>query len=207
MKRKVIFIEGIGGAGKSTYIDELRQKHRDDDKVCFLRFPSDASRALKRDADLPSNYEKFPRIYSLSMINEQLLAIMQRLDEGYEIVYCDRGFVSTLVYQHALPAIQDHENGFLLNIVRNKRGHFFDAFISVMAEMKDKMNLDMSVIYFDVDENNEKTIQKISGVRPSASDWKATQDKIFAFKIVLHIVKTWQIPLEIIFKKDIWCNE
>lgn len=116
MKSLIVFIDGPGGTGKTTLIDQLNLSSAPSLKksttVSVLKFPleADANRVGEENAkqykeDLKKRTLERPLLTGIMMLDEIVQTVRQKIvDEHYKgtqdlILLVDRGWVSTLVYQ------------------------------------------------------------------------------------------------------------
>lgn len=99
--KKLIIVEGPGGVGKTTYIKEYVKNF---EEYSLLKFPLDTDPEVYSMEQIEeykrymfqSDSEEWRYKIALDMIHEQITTIKEQADE---VVICDRGILSTLIYQ------------------------------------------------------------------------------------------------------------
>lgn len=100
---RLVAVEGIDGAGKSTFVDLLgRALRRDGLRVALWREPSD--RALGRRAQLLGSQDPWASALLFTVDRARAAPRLEARARRVDVVVSDRSFYSTLAYQaSALP--------------------------------------------------------------------------------------------------------
>lgn len=107
-KGKFIVLEGCDGSGKTTVINKLKEKYKNNSKVLFLKETesTELGKAI-RDIILNNNnateLEVATQLYLFTAARIELIekVIKPKLKEGYTI-FCDRFALSTWAYQNSM---------------------------------------------------------------------------------------------------------
>lgn len=107
-KGKFIVLEGCDGSGKTTVLNRLKEKYKNNNKVLFLKeTESTGLGKVVKDIILSKsknmNLEVASQLYLFTAARVELIekVIKPKLKEGYTI-FCDRFALSTWAYQSAM---------------------------------------------------------------------------------------------------------
>ena len=99
---KIIFIEGVDGCGKSTLVNNLKDKYGD--KLCYFREPGstpagDKIREILLSDEISTNELTDVLLFTASRCEMYKSNIEKLLEDDNRIIIVDRSVVSTMVYQ------------------------------------------------------------------------------------------------------------
>ena len=90
---KIVLVEGVDGAGKSTYVSRVESECTDFCDIQVVSFPSPALRERLRVGDSVNRGE--------FLIDFE--DVLDEVDKSVDMIVCDRSFISTAVYQLSSP--------------------------------------------------------------------------------------------------------
>lgn len=137
MHPKLISIEGNIGSGKSTLVEALREKFKDQYNICFLQEPVDIWDTIKdkEGNTILSKFYSDPKKYSFAF---QMMAYISRLSllknamkKNYDIIIIERSmFTDKMVFAKML-----YDNGNIEEVEYQIYNKWFDNFIEELPEI------------------------------------------------------------------------
>lgn len=91
-KGLIVFIEGFDYTGKTSLIEKIKEGFGDDDKVCYLKFPSNRKIIFRHYANELDE--------AMSFYHDQMNVLTKTIeDKSPNLIICDRGPISNYAYQ------------------------------------------------------------------------------------------------------------
>lgn len=180
MKLHIIVVDGVGGVGKTTFINELKEAivKRNGVQPVLLKFPLGTDESIHAKSmvqavkeNLQRKTEQTPLNTGVDMIREQAETIGKTIktyqEQGSQslILLVDRAFVSTCVYQGIDPCFA--------------QGLYHEILLQQAPDYSPYSNMEVLVLTDDPDPIVCRKIQRITKEDPNKlKDWSFTMGLI-----------------------------